>query len=219
MSVLVEIPPEKFDKSAFEKFAPSADFSLGNARALMWFSQLGYETGQSTTLQAVVPFWKFKPVRSFTRRQIGPEATYKTCGIVGERDDAVVLVFGGTDPGIWETVATDANVPRNAETDVHTGFQAAFDAARDDVDEAIQLSRANRTPLFIAGHSLGGALAVLAAKYASTIDNCLAPCAVYTFGMPRVGGETFRGQYNGNLGQRTPLVFPGRFEFRQRARA
>lgn len=207
MTVLVEIPADKFDVAAFENFRPNDAFSLGNARALMWFSQLGYETGQAGTLQTIPPLWGFKPVTPFVRvdRRIGAAANIY--GVYGERNDAIVLVFGGTDPGIWETVATDADVRRTHDTDVHSGFQSAFDLVRGDVDAAIALSAVTGKPLFIAGHSLGGALAALAGQYA--LGKNAGPRAVYTFGMPRTGGERFRDEYDTALGNITYRLVHG----------
>ena len=45
MTSFVEILPKEYDPDAFKHFLPSAKgFKLDNARALMWFSQLAYET-------------------------------------------------------------------------------------------------------------------------------------------------------------------------------
>jgi len=38
-------------------FETAANFSVGNARAMMWFSQLAYETGKPATIAAVAPGW------------------------------------------------------------------------------------------------------------------------------------------------------------------
>ena len=56
-------------------------------------------------------------------------------------------------------------------------------------------------PLCITGHSLGGAIASLAALFLSREG--LRVVAVYTFGSPRVGNAAFREQYD-----RTPVVGP-----------
>src|SRR5262249_3454201 len=55
--------------------------------------------------------------------------------------------------------------------------------------------------LFLAGHSLGGALAV---AVASVLDReGVGVEAVHTFGMPRAGDLAFRDDYNARLGART----------------
>jgi hypothetical protein len=44
MSFLVELPEEQYTANAFEMFEPRSEFTLGNARAMAWTSQLAYET-------------------------------------------------------------------------------------------------------------------------------------------------------------------------------
>src|SRR5215467_2048183 len=46
MSILVELPLEQYNKDAFRNFDPDAGGSPGNALAMIWMSQLAYETGQ-----------------------------------------------------------------------------------------------------------------------------------------------------------------------------
>jgi len=73
----------------------------------------------------------------------------------------------------------------------------------DDLDGAIgQASRSGvGRQLVFGGHSLGAALAALAAMKAAA--NGRAVSAVYTFGMPRTGDTTFAEAYNRTLGDRT----------------
>src|SRR5205085_9461990 len=48
------IDPDEYDPAAFEGFsATAAGFKVANARALMWFCQLAYETHRIATVQAV----------------------------------------------------------------------------------------------------------------------------------------------------------------------
>ena len=135
------------------------------------------------------------------------DASFDTTGVFGERADAVVLSFAGTDPAVWETLATDFN-PRIGPGNTHVGFQAAMDAAVNDVRAAIALSQQRNKPLFITGHSLGGALAALAARFAVAQNH--APRAVYAYGMPRTGDATFQAAYNGVLGEVTYRLVHGR---------
>jgi hypothetical protein len=94
------------------------------------------------------------------------------------------LVFRGTerDP---RDVASDLETlsTRIAGTDVciHEGFKEGLEAVWPTV--ARELERL-ACPVFYAGHSLGAALATLAASHRP-------PKAVYTFGSPRVGNEAF----------------------------
>jgi len=128
-----------------------------------------------------------------------------TRGVIGVKDDTMFMAFGGTDPLVWENVWTDLDFVPAAGSDIHGGFRAAFEAVADDVDGALATKP---TRLFIAGHSLGGAIAVLAAQRA--LEQQIEPVAVYTFGMARVGGSTFASGYNnGNLGPKTYRLVHG----------
>jgi len=199
MSRLVEISPEEYSPTAFAKFDPAGGFSLVNARAMMWMSQLAYEAyrpGPSATIQTVGDLWKFTSVIPFTKKQVSLKASYDTCGVIGERDKAVIIAFAGTDPGVWQTIITDFTLRPGGDT--HAGFQAAADAVRGEVTQAVALSRAGGKPLFITGHSLGAAIAAIAA-----LDGDAKPAAVYGFGMPRPGDAHFHARYTPVLGDRT----------------
>jgi triacylglycerol lipase len=106
------------------------------------------------------------------------------------------LVFAGTDPGVWQTIATDGDALLSPDSDVHVGFQTALNAAQGTIRQAINMSQQTGKPLWIAGHSLGAALAALAAQYADSLHH--ATKAIYLFGMPRAGGARFQATYNGN---------------------
>lgn len=67
---------------------------------------------------------------------------------------------------------------------VHKGFEDALQLVWDKIAASLKTNVPSDCPLFIAGHSLGAALATLAAAL-------LQPRALYTFGSPRVGDNTF----------------------------
>jgi triacylglycerol lipase len=207
MTSFVEILPEEYDKDAFKHFAPTADgFELDNARALMWFSQLAYETHRPPTIEAVKTKWQFTSVTPFTQQNISLNHSFETSGLIGERPGAVILAFAGTDPGIWQNLVTDFTPLPQAGSDIHDGFRVAAEAAHLQIDRAIQLCRQSGNPLFVTGHSLGAALAALAAVRAANAG--IPPRAIYTFGMPRVGGPQFGASY-GDLGKVTYRLVHG----------
>jgi triacylglycerol lipase len=195
MSSFVEIAPDEYDPAAFKGFVPSAaDFKIANARALIWFSQLAYETHRPPTIESVSQVWEFKSVVSFVKQKTSLKDSFETCGLIGERADAVILAFAGTDPGIWQNLATISTPLPQDGSDIHDGFRLAAAAAQSEIEQAVQLSRRSQKPLFIAGHSLGAALAALAAQVA--FGEGSSPRAIYAFGMPRVGGERFKAKYD-----------------------
>lgn len=81
---------------------------------------------------------------------------------------------------------------------VHHGFATAFRSMRDELLDFVISKPAE--PIFVTGHSLGGALAMLAANY---LRHNLRVGAVYTFGGPRVGDATWAMCYDAALGDRT----------------
>ena len=75
---------------------------------------------------------------------------------------------------------------REAGGRVHAGFLRTFEAFSDRLDEVVA-GRKGARKLWLAGHSLGGALAVLAASHLGkgVVEG------VYTYGAPRVGDAEF----------------------------
>jgi len=100
-------------------------------------------------------------------------------------DDAAfaVLVFRGTAGGItnWRFNLDMAPCPWPTGGRVHRGFSRLITVIWESIDAALQKVT---KPLFYTGHSLGGALATLAASLRP-------PRAVYTFGAPRIGDAAF----------------------------
>src|SRR5262249_24342235 len=69
---------------------------------------------------------------------------------------------------------------------MHRGFRRALDQVWDDLETHLDELRSR--PLWLTGHSLGGALATLAAARLATTRGGK---GLYTFGCPRVGNATF----------------------------
>ncbi len=103
-------------------------------------------------------------------------------------DAFAILVFRGTSEfRNWLTNlrAIPATWPQGGK--VHRGFRRAFRKVWDQVlrcMEAIESMGSGQTSCFYTGHSLGGALATLAAS-------ARPPVATYTFGAPRIGDRDF----------------------------
>jgi hypothetical protein len=106
------------------------------------------------------------------------------------REDFAVLAFRGT--ASFNDWRTDLNVglmriPDAKRLEIHSGFWRAYESARVEIEAAVNTSVPPTLPLYITGHSLGGALAQIASA-ALERDN-LAAC--YTFGSPRVATMDF----------------------------
>jgi hypothetical protein len=85
---------------------------------------------------------------------------------------------------------------------VHSGFSEAFTSVQEYIFAAIKRHDSNR-PIYVTGHSLGAALAQLAAIHFA--DHNMNIAGVYTYGSPRVGNKDFVEAYNQQLGRRTHL--------------
>lgn len=113
---------------------------------------------------------------------------------VAVTDDSIFITFrGSSSQEDWLDTNINANlkdVNVNGESiKFHEGFFDAWDSAKDDV-----LSIIKKYPgrdIYISGHSLGGALAQIAA-FMLEKGNDLPVKAVYTFGAPPVGGESWK---------------------------
>jgi hypothetical protein len=130
----------------------------------------------------------------------------------GHRITHVCVAFRGTANAA--NAATDVKFGRrvfNAMRDatqgnarVHAGFESCWDKLAPHVlvqiEEALESTSRftgmpkSRIPVLFTGHSLGGALAVLAAY--SFSSETQSPLAVYTFGMPKVGNGPFAKEYD-----------------------
>lgn len=115
--------------------------------------------------------------------------------------DARVVAFRGTDDrGDWWTNLNFLGV-RTPWGRVHRGFQAAAALLWDPVSEAVRSAAQDGKSVWITGHSLGGALAVLtAARLRFEAD--VRVSGLFTFGQPPVGGGAFARKVDEALGER-----------------
>ena len=113
----------------------------------------------------------------------------------------LVLAFRGTEKNISDWLVNAQCYPKvDGKAKVHSGFLNAFTMCSDSTGKTVAETVKNildrpdakdkdgkLLPLFITGHSLGGALALLATKLIAPDVNG----ACYTFGAPRIGNYDF----------------------------
>lgn len=75
---------------------------------------------------------------------------------------------------------------------VHNGFQSTFSSMIPDLKLFLKNNKVSASSsIHCVGHSLGGALATLAANWLKASPEVSAKVCLYTFGAPRVGGKSF----------------------------
>jgi len=143
-----------------------------------------------------------------------------TEAMVAETDKFVVVAFRGTSSRaqLMTDMQARLNVARVAVDGrcvrVHAGFYAAFRKIESKLREVLT-AQDEAKAVYLTGHSLGGALALVAAAAFGGNDKLGDRiAAVYTFGAPRVGGADFPNLVKAphyrvvNSGDVVPLVPP-----------
>jgi pimeloyl-ACP methyl ester carboxylesterase len=147
------------------------------------------ESGQQTNCQLLTELEQagFSFIQGFDSR-VGTQAFLARLNGVGDQPPMLILAFRGTETKSIADIKSDAklvlmNAPGGGR--VHPGFYEAFASVQAQVQNA--LNQNGECPLYIAGHSLGGGLALVATRYLVHPKSA----ATYTFGGPRVGDEAF----------------------------
>ena len=99
-----------------------------------------------------------------------------------------MVAFRGSEKKVedWLTNADAAPSLKKKHGKVHSGFYEDFLGVKDEVEKRVDAIRAkygDGIPIYFTGHSLGGAVATIAAKELRPDGNA----ACYTFGAPRIG--------------------------------
>ena len=146
---------------------------------------------------ALLSYWAPTDADRFFRAA-GLECQYLTAHgtdcYVAWQSDWLLVAFRGTQPDQWDDILADAKVaqvPWDTGA-VHSGFAAAIADIWPALTATLNRLSATRSVWFC-GHSLGAALATLAAYRFPT------PHGVCTLGSPRVGDPTFATAFNAKL--------------------
>ncbi len=167
-------------------FDPEADgFDPVNAWWLCELCRLIYRRGPDECRDDEAVLHRDHFLAPYELREIGCFSTDRGyCSLVVSEGEPpfAVLVFRGTTGFVgWFANLNTLQAPWSGGGAVHSGFKAEFLPLWEKIERVISTIE---IPLFYTGHSLGGAFAILAASM-------LAPKAVYTFGVPRVGDAVF----------------------------
>src|SRR5215468_4387910 len=144
---------------------------------------------------ALLSYWDANVATTRFREQAGLESEVFTNGgtqaYVAWNDSAVIVAFRGTQPNQQADIWSDVDFVPTAWANggkVHEGFAAALDAVWTAI--AARLQALDGRTVWFAGHSLGAAVATLAA------DRFGPAASAYTLGSPRVGDPEFVAGFN-----------------------
>jgi triacylglycerol lipase len=121
-----------------------------------------------------------------------------TQAFVATSDQATIVSFRGTEPqslADWLTDAHSSLVPGPFGGRVHAGFYWSLGEVWKYVNDCVaDFDDGQCKPVWVTGHSLGGALAALAV--ARWLAAGRAVQGMYTFGQPRSGDDEFARNFN-----------------------
>lgn len=184
-------------------FNPKANgFAPNNALCLAAASNLVYE--EPVSLQAAeVNKWGFDQFKAI---DITKKPFFDTQAFVCADADILLVAFRGTESRDLKDWLTDAQFDltdgpiKGTKNKVHRGFHQALDSAWEKLGAAIAELRTGNQAIWITGHSLGGALATLAAARLSLGDGIrdqqFDVQGLYTFGQPRTGNRDFTAAFD-----------------------
>ena len=98
MSFLVELPKEAYPANALDGFEVRSDFKLENAQAMMWLSQLAYETPEKAKVDVLLYGWEMTRRGFRTNDPATGLPPHSACFVVAGGHNATIISFSGTDP-------------------------------------------------------------------------------------------------------------------------
>lgn len=132
--------------------------------------------------------WGFNEVEHF---EASHDWDIDTQGFFASNDKRSLIVFRGTDSKKdWRTNLQFSKEPGPFNGSfVHKGIQEAFFHVALDIGRLLERHHTDNKELWLAGHSLGGALSVILAAYLLKRD--IQIDGLYTYAAPRIGDEVF----------------------------
>ncbi|MEU3064685.1 lipase family protein [Streptomyces subrutilus] len=144
--------------------------------------------------------WGFTNVRCVESTHAMPFPIEDTQAYVMASDRMIVTGFRGTEVAKiydWLTDVDTPPVPGPANKGfVHYGFHRALQSVYPQIRDTILEYRTDGQSVWFTGHSLGGALAMLAGARFHFEEPRLLPDGVYTFGQPRTCERLLAGAHN-----------------------
>lgn len=178
--------------SRVQSLVATRDYHKANAFGLALFSKLSYASAK--TAKKYSQAWGFENFVLLDKRK---GIDIDTQCIVSSNDTDIVIAFRGSEKKAADWLANfqavrEAGPLKN--TKAHEGFQDAFFPMAVGLANTVDAMRNKNQRIWFTGHSLGGALASLAAGIMA--ENAYSVYGLYTFASPRPGDTEFAKQLN-----------------------
>jgi triacylglycerol lipase len=164
-----------------------------------------FESGKTFTLPAPYTLQAtFSTPERYVGESAAPADTQVPIAFIATSGNAIYVVFRGTKTiSEWISDATFAQVDYSYVTNggkTETGFTEIYATIRSGIIDKVAglAAGGSYTTLYVTGHSLGGALATVAAPELAAKTPQLRPI-VYTFAAPRAGNPVFTLNFNSSV--------------------
>ncbi|WP_030741350.1 lipase family protein [Streptomyces sp. NRRL S-31] len=182
----------------------STGYSLERAYWLARAAELAYKDEAAIGEQAAQ--WGFEEVRHHRTRFTPPFPLQDTQAYTLASDRVIVTAFRGTEPAQIKDWLSDATTPPRPGPGgngyVHRGFAEALESVYPAVQDTLAELRTDGQAVYLTGHSLGGALAMLAGARLYLEEPYLAADGVYTYGQPRTCDRLLAEAFHKGFGGR-----------------
>ncbi|MEV7433601.1 lipase family protein [Streptomyces griseoviridis] len=179
-------------------------YSLPHAYWMARAAELAYQ--DEAVIDEQARSWGFDEVRHHRTSFTPPFPLTDTQGFTAASDHMIVTAFRGTQPAEIRDWLSDAGTPPwpgPARTGyVHYGFAEALDAIFPPVRDTLAELRTEGQTVWFTGHSLGGALAMLAGARMYLEEPRLQADGVFTYGQPRTCDRLLAAAYNKGFADR-----------------